>query len=148
MIKEKKTITFICAANYCRSPVAEALLINKCDNLLKVNSAGINPIISAGMDPRSISFLKEKNISPKLHNPKKVDKNLFNASNLVFAMDTNILMQLNKTFKHDRNKIKLFTQKQGKINIMDPYRLSDKKYKKVMEDINTVIEIIDWEEFS
>ena len=140
MTKGVNSISFVCQANYCRSPVAEMLLKSKCGNSLKVDSAGLRPMVSAGMDPRSVDYLKENNIFLNLHNPKKIEKSLLDSSDIVFAMDTLVLMQLNKNFKNYRRKIKLFSYQYKNLNISDPYKLSKEKYVKVMNDINFVID--------
>ena len=140
MINELGSVAFVCMANYCRSPVAKALLKNKFNNQLKVDSAGINPMVSAGMDSRSISYLKDNNQFCEIHTPKKIDKNFLNSSNIVFAMDTSILMYLNKTYKNHRNKFKLFTYQHRNIQIQDPYKLSKEEYKIVMDEIKFVVD--------
>ncbi len=146
MIDEQRSIGFVCMANYCRSPVAKMILKNRFKNLLKVNSAGINPMVSAGMDSRSVDYLKENNIAYEIHNPKKIDKNFLNSSNIVFAMDAMVLMHLNKTYKNFRYKFKLFTYKQKNLQIKDPYRLSEEEYKNVMDKIKFVIDTFQLEE--
>ena len=138
MINEIRSVGFVCLANYCRSPVAKVLLENKFKNSLKVDSAGINPMISAGMDLRSVNYLKENDFH-EIHNPKRIDKIFLNSSDIIFAMDTSVLMYLNKTYKNYRNKFKLFTYQHRNIKILDPYKLSDEKYKNVMDDIKFVI---------
>ena len=140
MINEQKSISFICLANYCRSPVAKVLLQNKFKNSLLVDSAGINPIISAGMDLRSLNYLKENKCSYEIHSPKRINKGFLNSSDTIFAMDTKVLMYLNKNYKNYRNKFKLFTYQHRNIQIKDPYKLSEEKYKKVMDDIKFVID--------
>ena len=146
MIDKQRSIGFVCLANYCRSPVAKVLLENKFKDSLKVDSAGINPMISAGMDIRSVNYLKEKNIFFEIHNPKKVNKIFLNTSDIVFAMDTSILMHLNKTFKNYRNKFKLFTFQHRNIQIKDPYKLSEEKYIKAMDEIKFVVDHFKLEE--
>ena len=126
-------------ANYCRSPVAKMLLKHKFGDSIKTDSAGIRPLVSAGMDPRSFDFLTKNNVHPELHTPKKVDKNFFLTSDIIFAMDTLILMQLNKTFKKYRYKFKLFSYQYRDLNIVDPYNLSEENYKNVMEDIKLIV---------
>ena len=146
MIEEIRSIGFVCLANYCRSPVAKMILKNKFKNSLKVDSAGINPMVSAGMDSRSIDYLKEKNLELEIHNPKKIDKDFLNSSDVVFAMDAMVLMHLNKTYKNFRHKFKLFTYKQRNLQIKDPYRLSEEEYKNVMDKIKLVADSFQLEE--
>tara|TARA_A100001011_G_scaffold351188_1_gene391079 strand:+ start:2507 stop:2941 length:435 start_codon:yes stop_codon:yes gene_type:complete len=140
MTKKIKSISFVCIANYCRSPVAEMLLKNKYGKSFEIDSAGINPMVSAGMDPRSVNYLKEKNVCCEIHNPRKVDKSFFNSSDIVFAMDTFVLLRLNKMFKNYSKKIKLFSYQHRNLNIKDPYKFSEENYVKTMDDINFVIE--------
>lgn len=146
MIEETRSIGFVCLANYCRSPVAKMMLKNKFKNSLKVDSAGINPMVSAGMDSRSADYLKENNIAYEVHNPKKIDKNFLISSDIVFAMDTMILMHLNKTYKNSRHKFKLFTHQQRNLRIKDPYRLPEEEYKNVMNQIKFVVDSFQLEE--
>ena len=146
MIEETRSIGFVCLANYCRSPVAKMILKNKFKDSLKVDSAGINPMVSAGMDSRSVDYLKENNITYELHNPKKIDKNFLKSSNVIFAMDAMILMHLNKSYKKFRHKFKLFTFKQRNLQIKDPYGLSEEEYKNVMIKIKSVIDSFELEE--
>jgi protein-tyrosine-phosphatase len=146
MIEETRSIGFVCLANYCRSPVAKMILKNKFKNSLEVDSAGIKPMISAGMDFRSVDYLKENNIAYEVHNPKKIDKNFLNSSHIVFAMDAMVLMHLNKTYKNFRHKFKLFTHQQRNLQIKDPYRLPEEEYKNVMDKIKFVIDSFKLEE--
>ncbi len=146
MTEEEKSIGFVCLANYCRSPVAENLFKKKFSNSFKVDSAGINPMIAAGMDLRSVKYLKNNDVPHKMHIPKRIDKKFLNSSHIIFAMDTLVLMQLNKIFKNYRNKFKLFTYQHRNLQINDPYKLSNEKYESVMDEIKFVIDSIEIEE--
>ena len=146
MIEETRSIGFVCLANYCRSPVAKMILKNKFKHSLTVDSAGINPMVSAGMDSRSVDYLKQNNIVIEMHNPKKIDKNFLNSLNVIFAMDVMILMHLNKTYKNFRHKVKLFTYQQRNLQIKDPYRLPEKEYRIVMDQIKLVVDSFELEE--
>ncbi len=148
MIDQQRSIGFVCLANYCRSPVAKVLLENKFKNSLKVDSAGIDPMISAGMDLRSVNYLKENNYAYEIHNPKKINKVFLKSCDIVFAMDAYILMYLNKTYKNFRHKFKLFTYKKRNLQIKDPYRLSEEEYVNVMDKIKFVVDSIKLEELS
>ena len=148
MNEELKSICFICHANYCRSPVAEMLLKEKYKNSINVSSAGLRPMMTAGMDPRSLNFLKKNKIPCSVHNPKKIEVDLFKLSNIVFAMDTIVLMQLNRFYKKYRNKFRLVSFQHRNINIVDPYNLPRKKYENVMENIKFVIDNLSIEEIN
>lgn len=147
MIDNKKVIGVVCMANFCRSPVAAALLKKKLNNSFYIYSAGIKPLISAGMDPRSLKFLKKNKVFPEIHTPKEISKVLFNKSDLVFAMDQEVLINLNKKFKRDNRKIKIINFQNQKINISDPYRSSEDEYNVIMEKIKILVEELKLEEF-
>ena len=146
MIEKQKIVGFVCLANYCRSPVAANLFKKKFNNSFKSDSAGINPMITAGMDLRSVDYLKYNDVAYEMHTPKKIDKKFINSSHVIFAMDAVVLMQLNKTFKNYRNKFKLFTYQHRNIQINDPYKLSKEKYESVMNKIKFVIDRFEVEE--
>ena len=96
MTEEIRSVGFVCLANYCRSPVAKMILKNKFKNSLNVDSAGLSPMVSAGMDPRSVDYLKATNISYEIHTPKKIDKNFLKAPPRRIIM-INTLLQNNSS---------------------------------------------------
>ena len=54
----------------------------------------------------------------------------------VFAMDEDILFQLNKNFTKQRDKITLFTSiSKTYKSITDPYRMNDEEYREIMLNI-------------
>lgn len=141
----KKNVCIVCMANYCRSPVAEALFKKKFEDKYNFYSAGLNPMVSAGMDPRSLKFLKEEECNFKIHSPQKIDTNLVNLSDLILAFDPLILNELNRKFKNYKNKFKLFNFQFLKIRILDPYKLSDKEYKDSLKKIKYIVDNLEFE---
>ena len=135
MSDSKYKICVVCYANYCRSPVAEFFLKNKLKSS-RIISAGINPMYSStGMDPRSIDFIKAKGFQPQYHIPKKISKKIIQESDLILAIDHEILMILNKNFNKYKNKFKLFNYFERKLHILDPFSFNVKKYNEIMEKI-------------
>lgn len=133
----KKRILVICAANYCRSPVAQQLL-KYYHNRYELDSAGIFNFNRAGMDPRSLKFLKKYIKNPEFHNTKKVTKKLIDSNDLIYAIDFKILMELNKLFPKSSKKFKLFGVENQKIMITDPYQMDEISYERIMEKINYI----------
>ena len=123
-------------ANFCRSPVAEYLVKHFHSDKYDASSYGINPILKTHMDPRSIKFLDEKNIKTEIHSPKKISSKVMEDAYKVFAMDEDILFQLNKNFTKQRDKITLFTSiSKTYKSITDPYRMNDEEYREIMLNI-------------
>ena len=90
------------------------------------------------MDPRSLDFLKQNNMSHSFHNPKKVNKKMLNYFDCFFAVDFFVLNELNKGYPKYKHKFKLLTSQFNHISLIDPYKLSNSEYIKVMDDIKYV----------
>jgi len=142
----KKSFCIVCLANYCRSPVVENLLKNKFKNDYEFFSAGISPISQPGMDPRSLKFLEENNISYNLHTPKNISKKMLNYFDKFLAVDLYVLNQLNITYPKYKNKFLPLNIQSREINIVDPYLLSADQYERIMNDINYVVDRINLED--
>lgn len=136
----KSKIAVVCMANYCRSPVAELFLKKRFQENFNVSSYGIIQFDKYGMDPRSLNYLKKKNLQIlDIHQPKKISKKVFEESEVIFAMDIKVLMHLNNQFKDSQKKLRLFSLPNETTIIKDPYKIDNKKeYDKVMEKIEFV----------
>ena len=141
MIK-RKSFCIVCIANYCRSPVIEIFLKKRFVNEYEFFSAGIAPISLPSMDPRSLDFLKQNNIVHPFHNPKKINKKMLSYFDYFFAVDPFVLNELNRNYQKYKYKFKLLTFQFNDINLIDPYRLQNDEYIKVMNNIKYVSENI------
>tara|TARA_B100000963_G_C22499672_1_gene613152 strand:- start:66 stop:506 length:441 start_codon:yes stop_codon:yes gene_type:complete len=141
-VKNLDKICVVCYANYCRSPVAEAILKNQYNDKYQISSAGINPYPEAKMDERSKKFLKDFGYSNTTHIPRKISKEIMSSSIIIFAMDAQVLQMLNRIYPKFRSKIKLFSFKSPKINLRDPYKLCESDYMTVMENIEKISKTI------
>lgn len=134
MIENAQKILVVCFANYCRSPVAETIL----SSLFKdksISSAGLKPMPEANMDQRSINFLNAKNYEKKIHNPTRVSLELIKDNDLILAMDSLVLFQLNEKYNRFSYKFKIFNHNNAKINLHDPFKMNDEDYFQIMENI-------------
>lgn len=137
----RKLVTFVCLANYCRSPVAKVLFEKNFSDEYEFISAGLNPMSAfSQMDPRSRKFLEELDIKDTLHTPKKINLNIVRSSDIIFALDIKVLFELNRLYKNFSNKIKLLSHQNNKLNLSDPYKQSDDEYKSVMLNIKRIAE--------
>lgn len=140
-----KSFCIVCLANYCRSPVAENLLKKRFVNKYEFFSAGISPISQPNMDPRSLKFLKESNVSHSLHTPKKINKKMLNYFDIFLAVDFFVLNQLNILYPKYKHKFLPLTIQSSDINIIDPYHFKAHEYTRTMNDIKKVVEKINLE---
>ncbi len=67
----RKKVLFICIGNMCRSPMAEALANAYGGDVLRAQSAGVNPGFMPARNTRTV--LAEKNIDLGDHIPKAVE---------------------------------------------------------------------------
>lgn len=107
-------ITFVCLGNICRSPMAEFI----CKDLVKkINKEKMYNITSCGtsgyhdgedMHIGTKKMLNLKSIASKGFVSKKINKSLFEQSDIVFVMDDSNYKDVITKFGHD-SKIKKIT---------------------------------------
>ena len=115
-------------------------------NKYEIFSAGLAPMTSPNMDPRSSKFLESNGIYNVLHTPKKINSKMLNYFDRFLAVDFFVLNQLNNLYPKYRGKFHSLTAQLSNINIIDPYEFEDDDYFKVMDDIKYVAEKINLEE--
>ena len=125
-------------ANYCRSPVAQALLEREFKERFNIISAGISPIGRADMDKRSRSYLENIGLKVKIHTPKRISTKIVKSCETIFALDLQVLFLLNKDFRRYKNKIRLLGSHRPDIKLNDPFNESEENYKKIMFQLETV----------
>ena len=142
---ENRRLSFciVCIANYCRSPVFESLFNEKYNDKYEFYSAGLNPMPSANMDPRSIDYLKSLGINKIIHNPKPLNTKILNYFDYILAVDSFVLNQLNLRFKRYSKKFLLVASHLPNIDIIDPYNTTNiEDYNKIMESIKFTVNSI------
>tara|TARA_X000000950_G_C13790364_1_gene609094 strand:- start:765 stop:1187 length:423 start_codon:yes stop_codon:yes gene_type:complete len=135
-----ESITVVCFANYCRSPVAEVILKERFKDKFIVRSAGLRPFPGLDMDKRSRDFLLQHGYSFDTHIPQKITLSMINESKLVFALDELILMEMNKKFRHFNQNIKMLNFQKKLYKFPDPYQQNEDEYQAVMNNIKYVCE--------
>tara|TARA_B100000963_G_C22203811_1_gene484352 strand:+ start:130 stop:567 length:438 start_codon:yes stop_codon:yes gene_type:complete len=132
-------ILAVCFANYCRSPVVEAILNEKLPEDYKVSSAGIRAVSLASMDKRSHNFLLDSGYRPKIHIPRNLNSKIIKESDLIYVMDAFMIDYLYK-FRVTRTKdVKLFNFLDLSVDISDPHNLKDlAKYNKIMKNLESL----------
>jgi protein-tyrosine-phosphatase len=141
----RKSFCIVCVANYCRSPVVENLLKKRFEDNYEFFSAGITPISQPSMDPRSLKFLNENNANYNFHIPKRINKKMLDYFDKFIAVDLFVLNELNTKYPKYRQKFLSLTMHFSDINIIDPYRLQQDEYNKIMNHIKYIVENINLE---
>lgn len=134
-MENKPVICIVCYANFCRSPVAEAILNKRFGSKYQFISAGIDPKLDSNMDLRSISYLESIGIEIDFHLPKPLSSKILRDSVKIFAIDMYILSMLNKTHSKYKHKIFLFKSVSNNYDLSDPYKMNDANYLRIMNNI-------------
>tara|TARA_B100001559_G_C16129572_1_gene452315 strand:- start:191 stop:619 length:429 start_codon:yes stop_codon:yes gene_type:complete len=139
---KRKSYCVVCIANYCRSPVLEAFLKEKHQEH-EFYSAGLSPMQSAYMDPRSINYLEENGIKNIVHNPKRISKRMLKYFDFFIAVDSFVLNSLNLSYPKYANKFFLATAHLNNLHLIDPYHMNDEDYKDIMSKIKITASTLD-----
>jgi len=128
--KNVKSVLFICMANVCRSPSAEAIFRHKANeqglSSLKVDSAGtVGAHARQKPDHRAQKVGIEKGYSFSGIKARKVSVKDFETFDLILAMDNHNVDELKKVApEHLHHKIKLFLEfakNHEESEVPDPY---------------------------
>lgn len=115
---EMTKVMFVCLGNICRSPMAEAILNDKCTKLgieLKADSSGTAAYhIGNPPDPRTISVCHSKEISVK-HKAQQLEKRHLEEFDHILVMDKS----------NYKNAIILAPEFKSKVKLMRDYDLID-----------------------
>lgn len=125
---KQERILFICTANVCRSPMAEALCkdIIKKDgksggNPIEVRSAGISNINGADASDQALLVLRERGIDMSRHKSRVIDQDFIDWADLVLCMEAEQLNNLRHSFPADYPKLHLLSEYCGSEgDISDP----------------------------
>ncbi len=145
----KKEILFVCTANICRSPMAEAIfnaLISDAGMPYEARSAGVRALVNEPIAPYAAAALEEVGVYPSGHRARQVNENMIEQADLVLAM----------TPQHVEALRRLSTASSGKIytlpgyandtpdreGIADPYGLSIVAYRASVRRIFECVDLV------
>ncbi|QIN84361.1 low molecular weight protein arginine phosphatase [Rubrobacter tropicus] len=80
---------FVCTANVCRSPMAEAIfnaLAEERGVSWRAKSAGVAALVGEGISPRAGAALEEVGVFAEGHRARQVDARMLERADLVLAM--------------------------------------------------------------
>ena len=122
-----KKVLFICTANICRSPMAEAMFnaLAKDRGLdLRAESAGVAALKGEPMAPNANAALEELGIYAGEHSARQVNAKMLEEADLVLAMSPRHVAELRRSFGNSsraRTLPEYASGASGEESIPDPY---------------------------
>jgi protein-tyrosine-phosphatase len=108
-------ILFVCAANVCRSPMAEGLLKDllkkdgELGNSVVVRSAGINNTHGSDASDQALYVMHERGLDISRHKARQITWDSVNWADLVLCMSEDQLIDLRKSFPEAQEKFHMLT---------------------------------------
>lgn len=141
-------VTFVCAGNICRSPIAELVVADLLRReglsaLVQVDSAGIGDWhVGEHADPRALAVLKQYGYDGTAHRARQLDQQELASADLVVAMDSGnagVLTAYART-ESDATKVRLLRSfdpaaPPDDLDVADPYYGDDDGFTTVVEQV-------------
>jgi protein-tyrosine-phosphatase len=139
-------VLFVCTANQCRSPMAEALFQERLremglDSEWDVVSAGTSAFGGSPPTHFARQAMKERGLDLSDHRSKPVSAAMLQEVDLVLVMEARHKSQLRSRFPHEAKKVHLLTEMVGeKRDIDDPVLGHLERYQETAEELDRILE--------
>ena len=135
-------VVVICVGNICRSPMAEALLLQRADEQVQVGSAGTHAMLNSPMDPLAQAVLQQHQVPIRRHRARQVDRAMLHRADLILLMEPSQLNSVLKLAPEVRGKTFLIGKWQHQLEIADPYRQPKLAFEQTYEQLSRCVD--DW----
>lgn len=124
-------ILVLCVGNICRSPVAEAMLLVRAPQNVKIQSAGIGAMVNMPADPQMRLLMQGKQIDIQQHRARQVTKEMMREADLILVMEKSHIESLPVEMRGRANLLGMWSGG----DIADPYRKSPEFFKEIVIEI-------------
>jgi protein-tyrosine phosphatase len=141
-----KKVLFVCTANICRSPMAEAIfnaLAEDRDLPFRAESAGTAALEGRAMAPNAVAALEEAGIYPGPHEARRVSEAMLEGSELVLTMTpkhTATVRRLGKDPAGGVHTLPGYASGDVDEGIPDPYGLTMAAYRSTLRQLYEHVE--------
>jgi protein-tyrosine phosphatase len=136
-----KNILFVCTANICRSPMAQAIfdvLAEDNDLLFRAESAGTAALEGTPIAPNAVAALEEVGIYPAPHSARRVREAMVEEAELVLAMTPQLAATLRRLGNNPAGGIHVLPEYAMSVQgegIPDPYGLTMAAYRSTLRQL-------------
>lgn len=147
---EKIRVLFVCTANVCRSPMAEALFNALAQDKgvpWKATSAGVAAQLGKSISPRAGSALEEVGVFPDGHQARQVSAAMLETADLVLAMTANHASALRRLSEASSGKVHTlrgYASGGRSEDIPDPYGQSVTVHRAFLRELLSYLEEVIW----
>jgi protein-tyrosine phosphatase len=141
-----KTVLFVCTANICRSPMAEAIfnaLAEDRDLPFRAESAGTTALEGRAMAPNAVAALEEVGIYPRPHGARRVSEAMLEGSELMLTMTPEHTATVRRLGKVPVGGVHTLTGYASGVvdeGIPDPYGLTMAAYRGTLRQLYEHVE--------
>ncbi len=135
------SVLFVCTANQCRSPMAEALwrdyvAVHYPQDVWEIASAGTWTGKGRYAMPLTVQVLAEQGLDASSHRSQPVDWSLIYQYRLILVMEQNHKEALQHEFPEARNRIYLLAEMSGPgYSVADPVRGGLDHYRQTLAEL-------------
>lgn len=144
-----KEVLFVCRANICRSPMAEALfntLISDTDMPYEARSAGVAALVNEPIAPYAMAVLEEAGVYAKEHRARQVNETMLEGADLVLAMTSRHATKLSRLSATSAAKVHTLPAYANDApdweGVPDPYGHSMATYRASMRQIFEYVDLL------
>ena len=133
------SILMVCVGNICRSPMAEALLINRlsCGKYANIDiaSAGVGALVGHEADTTAKELMSDRGIDVSMHRARQLNTELLSEYDLILVMEKGHINAVHNIAASSKGKVHLLG-KWSDFEIPDPYMQSRREFEVALELID------------
>jgi protein-tyrosine-phosphatase len=140
-----KRVLFVCTANVCRSPMAQAIfnaLAKDRDLPFRAQSAGTASLEGEPMAPNAVAALEEVGIYPEAHSARQLSAKMLEEAELVLAMSPRHVATLRQLRENSLGQVHILPEYASgdTEGIPDPYGHTMATYRSTLRQLYVYVE--------